>query len=136
MFKNTPGFLAIDSAFKRVLLNCNNIRQGTECLIKGALYELRTARGLLQSGEKIIEFGRSIPNSEIDILTEKYAIECKSVFWDAVPKLIKYTNKFTEQSTEVAKQVIQQYIIYTQHAPTEELKEFSIKNGITYLRVK
>ncbi len=132
LFKEIPGFLSRNSAFQQVIRHCYKKPIACWNEIKGFVYELQTALKLESRGEKILEFGRKIPEGEIDILTTNRVIECKNVNWNLVEDINNYKAIFGKQLKYARATWDKTLTVFSKNPLPQTLKNWFDKKGIEY----
>lgn len=85
----------------------------------------------MKNGETIVEFGKKVPQGEVDIVTATKWIECKDYFWDKIDKVddriarIGYINSLAKKEGKL-------YEIYFSNDVPELVKDKLIKLGIAF----
>lgn len=147
-FKNTKGAIGRDGPLKRVLGNakieCENI-PGKCNMVRGSVYELEKALQIESHGEQIIEFGAKLSKInvetgrvdeilDIDLVTTKKLIECKSGDWEAAPEV--FLNKVRSRSADLKKIAESEHKIFELHSKNplpENLKKWFKDNQINFI---
>lgn len=78
-------FLSKNGPYQKVINHCLDKELTEWHRAKGFAFEIKTALDFNRRGDEILEFGKKVEGRDIDIITEKFWIECKDWNWDLVP---------------------------------------------------
>ncbi len=130
LFKDVPGFLAKTGPFQKIINHCLVEPNNTWYKVKGFAFEIESALRIEKLGDKVIEFGRKIPGSEIDIITANRVIECKNISW--IRSINEYKEIFGIQLKYANEVTNKQFTVFSKHPIPEEIKSWFLKKGIEY----
>ncbi|MGE0009575.1 MAG: hypothetical protein AB7F19_03455 [Candidatus Babeliales bacterium] len=129
-FKDTKGFLSKEGPFQKFINNFNK-EGGAISTARGAGYEIKSANFLVRRGESIIEFGRKVPQGEIDLVTASKWIECKNYYWDKIDKIDDHISRLCYMRS-LAEREGKLYEVYYSNPVPHIVKEKLIKNHISF----